>query len=323
MATWPRATALMSMSSPPGTDQLIPISLDANEQISQPFSSDVRAVSQRGIVQAISAEGEVRGQGLGQYQGYHIVLVPRLWFLSQTTACRVYQKLTVVGILEQLFDAANLTDRQLPPPSAEREYTGQFNETDLSFASSLMEEEGYFYFFQHTAVGHTLIVANQNSAFTDIDGATMHLSGGESEATWLTDWSRPTGTVSGKMTFKDYDPTKPDTLLQAEHPTTLQTAGAPQRDVGRRCHATPEPSPIARTAKWKRPRPRLPSMMGRATTASSSLAGNSRSRPRRPRGRTTTPTCCAASRTRCATLPGSITPRRRAAATASPVSPPR
>ena len=32
------------------------------------------------------------------------------------------------------------------------------------------------------------------------------------------------------MKFKDYDPAKPDTLLQNEQPTTLKTGGGSQRD---------------------------------------------------------------------------------------------
>ena len=85
-------------------------------------------------------------------------------------------------------------------------------------------------FFEHSDSTHKLIVSKQNSAFTDIAGATMHLTGGDSEATWLMDWSRPTGTTRGKMKFKDYDPTKPDTLLQAERATTLKAGGTAQRD---------------------------------------------------------------------------------------------
>ncbi len=258
MATWSQSAALLRMSSPLGEDALIPISLVANEQISQPFTFEVRAICQRGLIdsnsllyqpccltlqsngqairyfhgiaQSVSAEGEIRGQGVAQFQVYRIVLVPRLWFHGQTTDCRVYQKLTTVAIIEKLCDEVNLTDRQLPPPGSEREYTVQFNESDLHFITRLMEEEGYFYFFEHTASSHKLIVSKQNGAFTDIDGPPMHLSGGESDATWIMDWSRPTGTVRGKMKLKDYDPEKPDTLLQAERSTTLKVGGAPQRD---------------------------------------------------------------------------------------------
>ncbi len=259
MATWARQTALMTMSSPLGDDQLIPISLVANEQISQPFTFDVHAVCQQGvvdantllnqpccitlqnagtpvryfhgIVQAISAEGAVRGQaGVDQFQTYHLVLVPKLWFLNQTVDCRVYQKKSAADIIKAMFQDLGLTDISGPPTSTEREYTVQFNETDLHFATRLMEEEGWFYFFEHEASKHTLVIANQNQAFKAIAGADLHTVGGETEGTYVGDFNHAAVTARGKMKFKDYDPVKPDTLLENEQPTTLKTAGAPTRD---------------------------------------------------------------------------------------------
>jgi type VI secretion system secreted protein VgrG len=261
MPVWSRDTALLTMTSPLGADALIPIGLSAREAISQLFLFEIRAVSQQGIIdpdkllyqpvcvtlqnqggsgvvrhfhgvaQSLTAEGKSGSERGTDLQGYTITVVPRLWFLGQTVDCRVYQKLTTVDILQQLFQAVGLTDVSLPPPGAQREYTVQFNETDLQFASRLMEEEGYFYFFEHTAGSHKLIVTGQSSAFTDIAGAnSMHLGGGDDNNTLLTEWSRPTGTTRGKMKFKDYDPENPDTLLQNEQPTTLKAGGATQRD---------------------------------------------------------------------------------------------
>jgi type VI secretion system secreted protein VgrG len=258
MAAWSRARALLTMTSGLGSDALIPVSLDAREAISEPFIYDLRVVSQQGqidpdallnrpacvtlqangvparyfhgIVQTVSAEGEVRGQTAGQFQAYRILLRPRLWFLGQTIDCRVYEKLSVADILKRLFADAGLTDYTVLPSGPVREYTVQFNESDLHFATRLMEEEGYFYFFAHTDAAHKLIVANQNTAFKDIPGATMHMRGGDTSGTLITDWSRRIGTVRGKMKLKDYDPANPDTLLQDEKATTLSTGGAPQRD---------------------------------------------------------------------------------------------
>ena len=169
MATWSRATALLSMTSPLGGDVLIPTALAAHEAISQPFAFEVQAVSQHGvieadtllyqpacvtlhgqggavvryfhgIVQSVSAEGTIRGEtGAGSYERYRLVLVPRLWFLGQTVDCRVHQKLSVVDILQKMFSEVNLTDVSLPPPGATRDYTVQFNESDLHFATRLME----------------------------------------------------------------------------------------------------------------------------------------------------------------------------------------
>jgi type VI secretion system secreted protein VgrG len=261
MATWSRDTSLLSMTSPLGQDALIPYDLSAREQISAPFQFEVRAFSQQGIidpdkllyqpvcvklqqkegdgviryfhgiVQSLSAEGgltELRGANL---HAYRMTVVPKLWFLGQTVDCRVFQNKTTVAILTQMFNDAGLTDVTYPPSGSQREYTVQFNESDLHFATRLMEEEGYYYFFQHSDSKHQLIIANANTAFTDVPNASqMHFSGGDSQGGRIFDWERTAATTRGKMTFKDYDPTKASTQLQNDQPTTLKTGGATQRD---------------------------------------------------------------------------------------------
>jgi type VI secretion system secreted protein VgrG len=271
--SWSRSLALMAMTSAlPGTDTLIPISLSAHEAISRPFQFDVTAVCLRGkidpnqlldrpacvilqntwvsrtaeavryfhgIVRSVRAEGEVSTNlSSSPAELYRLALVPRLWFLGQTVDCRVYQQKSAGDILQAMFQDAGLTDFSGPPQSAKRDYTVQFNESDLQFASRLMEEEGWFYFFQHTAQKHTLVIANQNTAFTAIPQAQLFILGtgsslpdGYTDDTFrLADFNRAGETVRGKMTFRDYDPQNPDTLLESEQPTVLKTGGATQRD---------------------------------------------------------------------------------------------
>ena len=245
------------MTSPLGEDGLIPISLSAREGLGQTFSIEVQAVSQNGaidpdkllnqsacvtlqassvpvrrfhgIVRSVSSHGGTRGAANDEYYIYRLTLVPRLWFLNQTVDCRVFQELSVPDILRTIFNDAGLSDFTVPDSGAVRPYTVQFNESDLTFATRLMEEEGFFYFFEHTANSHKLIVANQSTAFKDIAGATLHLAGGSDDAL-ITAWSRSAPTARGKMKLKDYDPENPDTTLQAEKATTLKTGGKEQRD---------------------------------------------------------------------------------------------
>jgi type VI secretion system secreted protein VgrG len=257
MPEWTRDDALLTMTSPLGPDVLLPVALSGHETISQPFTFQVRMVSARttidpddmlnkpacvalqsggtpvryfhGIVQEFSAEGAA---GRGIY-AYNATLVPRLWFLGQTIDCRVYQTMSVADILAQLFTDAGVEKSQLTitGDKPQREYTVQFNETDLQFATRLMEEEGYFYFFQHAADGHTLIVANANTAFQSLPHPKLAYGGSVQGDNILTSWVRPRATVHGKVMLKDYDPTTPSKQLKSEQPTTLKTGGAPARDV--------------------------------------------------------------------------------------------
>lgn len=259
MSDWSRANAMLSMTSPLGGDELIPVSLSAQEEISQPFRFEIKAVSQKGvikpddllnqavcvtlqsegspvryfhgIVRSVTDQGIVRGAGTAKdYELYRIVAVPRLWFLSQTSDCRIYQKMSADDILKAMFEDAGLTDMMIIPSGSQREYTAQFNETDLHFATRLMEEEGWFYFFTHEDSKHTLVVASSNSAFSNISNATLHIGGGADDTTALIDFRGPSQTVRGKMTLADYDPENPDTKLQSEQPTTLKTGGKDARD---------------------------------------------------------------------------------------------
>ena len=231
MATWSRSTATMAMTSPLGTDILIPISLTAHEALSQPFNFEVVAVCQNGvidpnsllnnpacvilqdetgspvryfhgIVRSVTDEGTVRSDtAVANYELYRLILVPRLWFLSQTTDCRVYEMKSAGDILNSMFTDASLTDLSGPPSSVTRQYTIQYNETDLHFATRLMEEEGWFYFFQHTASAHTLVIANQNSAFTAIANATLYIIGGADGTFHMLDFDQTSVTVRGQMTL--------------------------------------------------------------------------------------------------------------------------
>ena len=169
-----------------------------------------------------------------------------------------------------------------------------------------MEEEGWFYFFQHAASAHTLVIANQNSAFQDISNATLYLVGGADDTTRLLDFNMSATTVRGKMTLQDYDPVKSDTLLQSEQPTVLQTGGATARDDFRWPALTFDNGTVTEpraNGRWRRPRRRP-----RCTTAPAGFGGlvpgGKFTVASSPPARTTKLCRCAACRIRPRTTPG-------------------
>ena len=281
MPTWIRTNALMTMTSALGADVLIPISLSAHEAISTPFQFNVEAVCQQGtvdpntllnqpacvtlqgngapiryfhgIVQSVSAGSPIRGQtGADTYTIYNIVLVPKLWFMSQTVDCRVYETKSAADILNAMFGDMKLTDLTGPPSAASRQYTVQFNESDLHFATRLMEEEGWFYFFRHTASAHTLVIAKDNSAFTAIPNATLGIGGSTAEASpRIDEFHKNSSTVFGKWSLRDYDPENPTTELTSDQPTTLATGGASTRDAFRWPALTFDNGTVGNRATWE------------------------------------------------------------------------
>ena len=281
MPTWSRSTALLTMTSALGADVLIPIALSAHEAISQPFQFNVEAICQQGtvdpnqllyqpacvtlqangspiryfhgIVQSVTAGPPVRSASSADaYTVYNLVLVPKLWFMSQTVDCRVYETKSAADILNAMFGDIGLTDLSGPPSATSRQYTVQYNETDLHFATRLMEEEGWFYFFQHTASAHKLVIAKENSAFTAISNGTLAIGGANAETTpHIREFRKNSATVYGKWSLKDYDPENPTTQLANSQPTTLTTSGAAARDAFRWPALTFDNGTVTNRTTWE------------------------------------------------------------------------
>ncbi len=108
-----------------------------------------------------------------------------------------------------------------------REYTVQWNETDIAFATRLMEEEGYFYFFEHSAHDHVMVIANSNQVFVSLQNPNVSLDPVATEVSSLTSWEPSMATAWGQAALKDYDPT----TLEAKQQTIEKVAGAAQRDM--------------------------------------------------------------------------------------------
>ncbi len=98
----------------------------------------------------------------GRYALYQAIVKPWLWFLTRTADCRIFQNKTVPQIIEQVFKDNNMSDYKTTLGSGwkTRVYCVQYRETDFNFISRLMEQEGIFYYFQHEAGKHTLVLVN-------------------------------------------------------------------------------------------------------------------------------------------------------------------
>lgn len=93
-------------------------------------------------------------------------LVPKLYLLGLQADCRIFQNKTVVEIIETVLGDGGVTDikKSLTGTYEAREYCVQYRETALNFVHRLMEEEGIFYYFEHTTSTHTIVLADDSSA---------------------------------------------------------------------------------------------------------------------------------------------------------------
>ena len=183
---------------------------------------------------------------------YRMVLVPQLAQANIRSDCRLFFNKTAEDILKIIFNDAGVTKTafRLYSQPKPRKATAQFNETSLHFATRLMEEEGWFYFFEHAADGHTLVVTNDNNGFTNIPGATVRLGVGTT-ADMLTEFRKSEEFAPGKIGLRDYDHDAPSKNLKVEQNTILKHGGVANRAVFHWPALTRDTSQAKDRAKWR------------------------------------------------------------------------
>ncbi len=88
-----------------------------------------------------------------RYSQYQATLSPTLFPHSYTRDARIFRELSTVQIVQFVLADGQIPDEQvqflLHAQYAPRDFCVQYQESDLSFLSRLLEEEGIFYFFRH------------------------------------------------------------------------------------------------------------------------------------------------------------------------------
>src|ERR1017187_9309751 len=175
----------MKLTTPLGANALILVGLEGREAISQMFYFELRTawvdqtkllpcdrlLGKKVTVEISFADGQNKRyfNGIVSRVTQHerdevftycaLEVVPELWLLDRKQSSRTFQHITVPDILRQLFTGMDV-DYQTQGTYEPREYCVQYRETDLAFASRLMEEEGIYYFFKHTSSGHQMVLAD-------------------------------------------------------------------------------------------------------------------------------------------------------------------
>ncbi len=186
-------------------------------------------------------DGHVAEFGLAEIRDdfafYRLLLRPALWFASLATDNRIFQNLSVPDIIDEVLRAYPdvVLDKRLEGSYPPRDYCVQFEESDLDFLQRLMEEEGIFYFFEHSQDGHVTVLADANAAMKPAPGAEEIAYEPDSpsaprEGDYLTGWVPRASVRIGGFAQTDYDFLKPSSDLMA-------TASRPEGHAGDRREA--------------------------------------------------------------------------------------
>jgi len=152
---------------------------------------------------------------------YRATVQPYLWFLTRTSDCRIFQKMTVPDIVKQVLDDHGFSDidSKITGTFREWEYCVQYRETAFNFISRLLEQEGIYYYFRHEEGKHTLVLCDGLSAHEPVSGyeTVSYIPPSRSRDTEegrILAWAFAEGIESGTYVMTDFDPLKPSTDLE-------------------------------------------------------------------------------------------------------------
>ncbi|ESZ51338.1 type IV secretion protein Rhs [Mesorhizobium sp. L2C054A000] len=174
---------------------------------------------------------------------YEAVVRPWLWFLGNTTDCRIFQDKTAVEIVEEIFSKYGgiaKFEKRLQGSYPPREYCVQYDESDLDFVQRLLEHEGIMYFFEHAEGEHKLILADAMSKLKPAPGYETVLyqfegQGSRRDVEYITEWIPGSAVRPGAYAHTDYDFEKPAADLMAKSAQPFghkQAAGENYRHPG-------------------------------------------------------------------------------------------
>ncbi len=196
--------------------------IPAEKLLGQPASVDVllRNGEKRHFNGLVTRFGIGRAQG--RFYGYQATLRPWLWFLTRRANCRIFQDMTVVEIVEQIFadhEAIAAFEFHLLRNYRKRVYCVQYRETDFNFIARLLEDEGIYWYFEHGEGSHKLMLVDDTGGMVLAPGCDelpflANVGQNAPDIEYVNQWSFAREVRSGQVTLTSYDFERPGVTLE-------------------------------------------------------------------------------------------------------------
>lgn len=148
------------------------VSIDGRALIGQPMTLAIETEQKgsarhlNGICTRFASAGRE-----GEHQVFHARLRPWLWLASRRSDSKIFQFKTVPDIIAEVLSRYGFPlVRRLVRRYRTWDYCVQYQETDLAFVSRLMEHEGIYYYFEHAADAHRLVLVDDIGSHAVLPG---------------------------------------------------------------------------------------------------------------------------------------------------------
>ncbi|WP_238267423.1 type VI secretion system Vgr family protein, partial [Paraburkholderia terrae] len=161
---------------------------------------------------------------------YELALRPWIWLADQTSDYRIFQRKTVVEIIEDVFGKYMYSyDLRLSGSYPVLDYQVQYGETDFYFIQRLMAEHGIYWFFEHSGTFHRMVLVDHLGAHRPVESTAYQTlwyypPGHRIDQEYIDAFDMSGALQSGRWTTNDYDFKKPMAGLIAQNELPQETA---------------------------------------------------------------------------------------------------
>lgn len=171
--------------------------------------------SKRYISGLVTAARVVGHQGRGVV--YELRLEPWLELATRTSDYKIFQNKSVVEIIDEvLSEYPFVMEKRLTETYPKRNFQVQYGETDYDFLQRLMQEFGIYYFFEHSAGSHKLVLVDAIGSHQPCPGAasvSFHQQGLKLDEEFIHTIAAKESLRTGKWVLDDFDFQKPKAKL--------------------------------------------------------------------------------------------------------------
>lgn len=162
---------------------------------------------------------------------YRLTLAPALYLHQRNRNFRIFQEMKIIDIVSTVLQERHI-QFEVKAGGGTRlvKYCVQYGESDFDFVSRLLEEEGLYYYYDHTSSAHRMIICDSSSqnppidftfTYNPISGAIDRTDGklGEfsEEKTFVQVWKERVSTGGEKkVLMRDYNFIEPKNQLDTE-----------------------------------------------------------------------------------------------------------
>ncbi len=152
---------------------------------------------------------------------YQMILKPWLALLRLRVDHYIFHNQTLAELTKEIFlDYGKASfEINIREGDHKRTFTVQYDESDYNFLHRHWEEYGLHYWYEHTASGHRLILADYSMAAEPIDGnpaIPLHHDGGTNKFDKISNWQPQRALVSGKVSYSSFDFKTPTPVVVLE-----------------------------------------------------------------------------------------------------------